>query len=154
MHRLECLVPLFQGPNAADDWPDIQTSAGEQPDDAFPDRPMMAEASLEPDVFLDERIERKTGRLRTPADLRDPARGPDRIERGLQSRRNARCINHPFDSETVTASRPGEWIAGDHGASVIFGFGEACSVAGEPGDRDFRAGKARHRGAKDADRSW
>ena len=80
VHRLKRLVPLFQRPGAADDRGDVQEAGGQQPQYALPDGPVVAEASLQRDVFLNQRIKVKTEGVAAPANLGDPARGADQIK--------------------------------------------------------------------------
>ena len=84
VHFFEGFVPIFQRPVAADDGPDIEFAAGEQAENAFPDRPVVGETSLEGDVFLDEWIQRKIEWVAAPTDFRDPTGRANEFDRSLQ----------------------------------------------------------------------
>ncbi len=106
VHFLERSVPVFQRPDAADDLGHVERAGGEQADDALPDRPVVAEAAAERDVFLNERIEREAAGGAAPANLADPAAGADEIDRGLQRGRNAGGIDHAIATEAVDSAGP------------------------------------------------
>src|SRR3954463_7184631 len=80
VHCLKRFFPLTDGPDAAGDRADVEAAGCDQPDDAFPDWPVVTEAALKRDVLLHESIEREFQRLRTPADFADPSARPNEVE--------------------------------------------------------------------------
>src|ERR1700682_1570850 len=99
-------MPLRDRPDAADDRFYVQHSGGEKANHALPDRPVVAEAAAERDVFLHERIEGETERLMSPAHFADPAVGADDLKRALEGRGNAGGIDRAIDAEAITLLRP------------------------------------------------
>ena len=63
VHCFERFLPALEFPLAANDRIDVELAGGEQLDHAFPDGPVVAEAALEADVLLHERVEGAVERL-------------------------------------------------------------------------------------------
>src|SRR6476620_8466768 len=66
VHGLKRFFPFRQWPDAAGNWPHVECSGCDQPDDAFPNWPVVAEAALQCNVLLHEPIEREVNRLWSP----------------------------------------------------------------------------------------
>ena len=113
----------------------------------------MAEAALERDVLLHQRIEVEAEWLRTPPDLADPAGGADDIEGDLQGRGGAGGVDHAVAAEAVALLGPGLGVADDDFAAILLGDREAMGVLREADDGDLRAALLGHGGAEDADRA-
>src|SRR5215212_5282153 len=80
VHRLKRFFPLRQRRHSAGNRPHVERSGCDQPNDAFPYRPVVAETSLQRDVLLHKPIEREADRLRTPTNFADPPGGSHEIE--------------------------------------------------------------------------
>ena len=109
VHLLEGLVPFAERPDAADDRFDVQQARREQSDDALPDRPVVAEASLQRWMFFCTSGSRliPIERLRAPADLADPARWAAPASRAHFERgRNAGGIDHAVDPQPIALACP------------------------------------------------
>ena len=69
MHGPESGLPVLELPESAHHRTEVELVGGQQAEDALPDRPVVAEAALQGDVFLHERIKIEPQRLRTPTDF-------------------------------------------------------------------------------------
>jgi len=151
VHFFEGIVPFGDGPDAADDGFDIELPAAEQSDDALPDGPVVTEAALQGDVFLDQRIDVKTEWLRTPADFADPACGADNVECDFQCDASASGVDDTVATEAVALLSPGFGIADDDLAAVLFGDFQAVGVLRQSYDGDLSAAESGHGRAENAD---
>ena len=154
MHLLEGGVPVGDGPDAADDRTDVELAAGHEGDDALPDGPVVAEAALERDVLLHQRVEVEAERLRPPPDFADPAGGADDIEGDLQGRRGAGGVDHAITAEAVALLSPGFGVPDDDFAAILFSDRETMGVLREADDGDFGTALLGHRRAENTDRAW
>ena len=144
-------MPVGESPDSSDDGADVELAAGEKSEDAFPDRPVVAEASLEGDVFLNQLIEIESERLWSPADLADPAGGADQTEGDFQSRTGSGGIDDAVASEAVAFHRPGSDVADDDFAAVALRDFEAVSILFESDDSDLSTAEFGDGGAKNSD---
>jgi hypothetical protein len=69
VHRVEGVVPAWKVRLEADDELGLGKTGIEQVDHPFPDRIVVAEGSLKPDVLLNKRIEIDWNLIGRPADL-------------------------------------------------------------------------------------
>src|SRR5262245_52350542 len=83
MHLFEGFVPRFQAPHSAKNGANVELPRAEQRQHTLPNRPVVAETAPQRDVFLDQWIERKVQRLRSPTDLGDPTGRTNQFEGGL-----------------------------------------------------------------------
>jgi len=99
-HCFERFFPLAEPPRAAHDRLHVECAGREQPEDSLPNGPIVAEAALQADALLHERIERKVEGFFPPTDLGDPAGRPDdlqgRGERGGNTGRVDNAIRAEF----------------------------------------------------------
>src|SRR3989442_12530921 len=70
-------------------------------DHAFPSRKVVAEGTLQPDIFLNERIDVDGYEVGRPADLRHlPIRTRER-QRNIERPARARCVAHETGAEWI-----------------------------------------------------
>ena len=79
LHVLKTILPIRQASNAADDEVEVDLAGRDHLNDALPDRPVVGEASLHGDCFLNHGVEIEAQRLRSPAHFDDLACGPDHL---------------------------------------------------------------------------
>jgi hypothetical protein len=84
MHSLEAFVPCSERRHAADEIANRKAPGRNQPDHALPHLPVVREAALQDDVFLDERVQAEAQGFPPPANSCDLARRPDSVDRELQ----------------------------------------------------------------------
>ena len=77
-------MPFFERRDTVENWFEIDFAVGQERDDLLPNRPVMGEAALKSDGLLDEGIEGKVERLRTPSHFGDLASRADDIKREFE----------------------------------------------------------------------
>src|SRR5512134_3427696 len=107
LHLLEAGLPVLKGEDTADERGDVERFRAEERDHPLPDRPVVAEAALQPDRLLDDRVEGEAERLRSPAHLRDVAGRPDELHRLAQRGRVARGVDDAVRTRPVALASPG-----------------------------------------------
>src|SRR5580692_8224379 len=101
MHLFKDCAPFAEGRKAIEYRIQIDLAACQKGKDLFPNHPIMGIAALKSDCLLDELIERKIQRLRSPSHFSDLARRSDNVERLLERSGNAGSVNHKVDSVTI-----------------------------------------------------
>jgi len=151
VHPVEGLVPVGQFPDAADDWPDVEPSGGQQRQHALPDRPVVRETPLEGDVLLDQRIEGKAQGLRSPADLADPTVGTDQVEGSLEGGGGARRVDDAIGPKSVALPGPRGGVADERLAAIGVGDVQPGPVTFQADQCHLGAAEPGHGGAQNPD---
>ena len=130
MHGLKSIMPLLQWPGAAEGRGDVQLAPSHHGDDSFPDRPVVTEASLQSDIFLNKGIEAEVERLWSPSHLADPPGRTHDLDSDLESGRRSRGINHAITAQTIPFPGPVLHSLGEGDTAIFLCDPEARGVRG------------------------
>src|SRR5690554_6702061 len=98
MHFLKSLLPGSKRPYPPNYRLYIQGPAAQQGNNLFPDRPIVAEASLKRYILLYQLIQRKTTGLWSPTYFGDLAVGSYPVHGQFKGTTGTRCINYQIST--------------------------------------------------------
>src|SRR5690606_4867765 len=150
VHFFKSLVPFRYWPYPADDRAHIKLSACKKTDDAFPDRPVVAETAFDRDIFQYDGIKAKPEWLWPPPYFGDVTIGTHQRHGDVQRDADAGGIDHTVRTQTVDFLRPLHRIPHNSFNSVLSGSRQPFLVCFQSHDRNLTAAQFCHGGTKNS----
>ena len=80
----------------------------------------MTETALQSDVFLNQRVNVETQRLRAPAHFANPTRRTHDLQSNFECHAGTSRVDDSITTETISLDRPRFCIANNHFTTIVF----------------------------------